>query len=639
MGSRVRKLLRARIFGKIQRVKRRTDSCASKTLETARPDKRVQKTSLSHLRGKIGLALVSPFLVFALIELVLRITGFGYPTGFFIRTPDGEGYTLNERFRRQFYPKQQSVRGHPFRIAQAKPTNTFRIFVFGESAALGTPNPSFGFARILGVMLRESYPQYKFEIINTAMRGINSHIVRRIAFDSTQHAPDIAIVYAGNNEVVGFAAPSPSSPLVLHNRTLIRAGQALRQTKFAQLLELVANRIRPAGPIQQDMDYFRQHRLAFDDPRRQLVYRNFRANIEDICRALTSAKATVLLSTVPVNIFDCPPLGSLHRHSLSDTEKAEWERVYKKGCDLELNGDALAALEFFQRAAKIDDHFAELHFRMARCLFNLDRFSEAGHHFKLALDRDALQFRADTPINDAIRAIAGKYRDACVRLVDAEKAMADSPLSVRGLPGNELFLDHVHPRFAGDYLLALTFYNAIGAILSQHSNQSTPTRPPPSMEFCARALAFTGWDELEIDAAIAQMLKRPPFLDQLDLQARIRRIEEKIKAREIYYNERGIEHDLETYRQALQRAPDDWELHHNFGMILRTIGRYDAAVPHFKIAVERFPDSVWCIFHLAETLAKARRFAEAEQYLYRIVRLDPDFQPAKAMLAQLRKTP
>lgn len=582
---------------------------------------------------KLLLAIGSPLVALGIIEVVLRVCGFGYSTDFFVRTRDGAVYTLNEQFRRQYYPGQRSVRGHPFKFGVEKGTNTVRIFVLGESAALGTPNPSFGFVRMVGVMLRERYPERRFEVVNAAMRGINSHIIRHIAHDCAKHGPDIAVVYAGNNEVVGFAAPEPGSPLMLQNLTVIRGKQALRRTRFVQLLDAWSQRLKGSMGGEQDMDYFRRQRLAFDDARRDCVYRNFRSNLEDICRNLTSAGCRVLLSTVPVNVVDFPPIGSLHKPSLSEGEKAEWERLYKEGTRLEHAGQTSNAVAVYQKAAQIDDHFAELHFRLGRCLFALGQFEQGRLHYKLARDRDALQFRADSPINSGIRGVGRELSDHGVWLVDAEDRFGNSPLSVRGLPGNRLFLDHVHPRFDGDYLLACVFYEAIASVLGDELDGGTKARRPPlSRDECASAIAFTGWDELEIDAAIAEMLDRPPFLDQLEHETRIKRLRSDLQAREAEYKVRGLDRELGIYRRAIERSPDDWELHYNLGVLLNTIGKHEAAIEQFKLVVKEFPESAWCRFHLAETLAKARRFSEAEEHLKRILDLDPEFVPAKQLL-------
>jgi hypothetical protein len=85
-------------------------------------------------------------------------------------------------------------------------------------------------------MLREQYPRANIQIVNAAMRGINSHIIRHIAADCAHHEPDLFLVYAGNNEVVGFRAPEPGSSLLAQNLTLIRATQAARRSRLAQLI-------------------------------------------------------------------------------------------------------------------------------------------------------------------------------------------------------------------------------------------------------------------------------------------------------------------------------------------------------------------------------------------------------------------
>jgi|GEM_PF-5727408 len=56
----------------------------------------------------------------------------------------------------------------------------------------------------------------------------------------------------------------------------------------------------------QDMEFFRRYRIAFDDPRREAVYRNFQANLEGICQAAAQSGAKIVLSTMAVNLKDCP---------------------------------------------------------------------------------------------------------------------------------------------------------------------------------------------------------------------------------------------------------------------------------------------------------------------------------------------
>ena len=53
-------------------------------------------------------------------------------------------------------PKPAAATGHG---SVAKKDHTIRIFVLGESAAMGDPEPAFGMPEILRVLLESRYPQ------------------------------------------------------------------------------------------------------------------------------------------------------------------------------------------------------------------------------------------------------------------------------------------------------------------------------------------------------------------------------------------------------------------------------------------------------------------------------------------------
>ena len=96
-----------------------------------------------------------------------------------------------------------------------------RIFVFGESAAEGDPQPVFGLPRMLQAMLSLRYPGVRFEVVNAAMTAINSYAVLPIARDCANADGDIWVIYMGNNEVVGpfgpgtvFGPQMPPLPLI-----------------------------------------------------------------------------------------------------------------------------------------------------------------------------------------------------------------------------------------------------------------------------------------------------------------------------------------------------------------------------------------------------------------------------------------
>ncbi len=172
--------------------------------------------TLRHLTGwrawasRLATAILVPAFLPALVEGSLRLLGCGYPTAFCLK--QNGSYIENGKFLWQFYSRKTNLRPNPFEVAATKPADGLRAVVIGESAAAGTPQPAYNFGRILDRMLRQRFPGRHLEVINAAMRGVNSHILLPAARDCcVKLRPDVVIVYMGNNEVVGLYAPGPHS--------------------------------------------------------------------------------------------------------------------------------------------------------------------------------------------------------------------------------------------------------------------------------------------------------------------------------------------------------------------------------------------------------------------------------------------
>jgi len=329
------------------------------------------------------LAVGAPALLLAAAEGGLRLAGYGYPTSYFVMTDDGHTLAPNRRFGWQFMRRETATQPYPATMPARKPAGVRRIFTVGESAAQGTPAPAFGFGRILEEMLRERFPGSRFEVVNVAVRGINSHVVRLVVRECARLEPDAFLVYMGNNELVGLHSPSPDGLNVTPCLRLLRLGQCVKRAKLAQMIENLIRAVRKdaAKRPEQDMAFFRRRRLAADDPRRQAVYGNLRANLEDICGAARRAGAKVIVSTMAANLQDFPPLASLHRANLAPAELAAWESAWAQATNAEARGQSAAALTNYLDAARLDDRFAELRFRLARRALAAGQKEAAQKHF------------------------------------------------------------------------------------------------------------------------------------------------------------------------------------------------------------------------------------------------------------------
>ena len=206
---------------------------------------------------------------------------------------------------------------------------------------------------------------------------------------------------------------------------------------------------------------FLDQQVPADAPALIRMYNNFQGNLRDIVAAARDSGAPVLISTVGVNLKDSAPFASLHRAALTPKELEAWEGKFREGKALEEAGKPGEALDRYLSAAAIDDRYAELQFRLGRVYSALANFTEAKRCFALARDLDALRFRADGRINEIIRSVAGAAGPG-VEFVDGEGVLAEG--SPHGIPGRELFYEHVHMNPHGNYLLARALFPRVVAL-------------------------------------------------------------------------------------------------------------------------------------------------------------------------------
>ena len=514
-------------------------------------------------------------LVFGGLESVLRLSGYGYPASFFLKTEIGgkDYYASNDRFGYRFFPPALARTPVPMRMAVKKPANAYRIFVFGESAAMGDPDPTFGAWRYLQVLLRERFPGTDFEVVCVAMTAINSHVILPIARECARRDGDLWIVYMGNNEMVGPFGGSTVFGSRMAGIHLIRASIALKSTKSGQLLDSLLQRFghshSSAPETWGGLSMFREHQLRYDDPNRLRAYENFKQNLNDVLRAGQDAGVPVILSTVGSNLKDCAPFGSLHSAGLSDIQKTEWDGLYQDGIALESSDDFPDALKKYEQAAAIDPQYAELHFRSGLCQLALTNFEQALSDFELARDDDTLAFRADSRINRIIKDAAEAKANQGVYFLDAFKELAQS--SPAKIPGNELFYEHVHLNFDGNYLLGRAFAEQTlkllpKSILAQGKSEWA------SAEICDRRLAVSPWDRVRIWQENYSRVSEPPFTDQLNDVPRAKFYIAKLQELSSQMTEQSRAQARATYEESLARSPDDYCLRENFAQFLDETG-------------------------------------------------------------------
>src|SRR5271168_2367790 len=183
------------------------------------------------------------------IEAGLRLFGVGYSAD--LTVPCSlQGRTAscyNLFFPAPFFPPGMIKTPQAYAIPAEKPPGTYRIFVLGESVAMGDPDPAYAFSRYLEVMLRGRFPSMKFEVVNTGSVAINSHVLLPIARGLAKQRPDLFIIYSGNNEVVGPYGPGTALTASSMSLPLIRGNIFVRSSRIGQLLTKVGTKKREWG--------------------------------------------------------------------------------------------------------------------------------------------------------------------------------------------------------------------------------------------------------------------------------------------------------------------------------------------------------------------------------------------------------
>ena len=574
-------------------------------------------------------AIVLPALILGAAELSLRVVGYGHPCAAFVpcKIQSKRAYCNNAQFGWRFFPPAISRAFMPFIFTRDRPENSYRIFVLGASAAQGVPDPAFSFGRVLELMLRETYPGVSFEVIVAAMPAINSHAVLKIAKDCARHDPDLMIVYLGNNEVVGpYGAGTVFTPLS-GNLPLIRASLALKATRLGQLIEDLVRRIgNTQGPkVWGGLAMFLDKQVPADSPALQTVYSNFQRNLEDIVQVGCKAKVPVLLCTVGCNLKDCAPFASEHRRTLTDSEKADWERLYQNGIQHETDQDYVRAVASYRGALAIDDRFAALHFRLGRCLWLSGDFAEAGTRFIQARELDSLRFRADRRINDIIRQTADNAAHAGVELVDVERILSDQA-DTRGVPGKESFYEHVHLNFHGNYLVARSLYEQTEPLLPPSIRQHRRADGSiPTEQTCAEHLAYTTWTQCQtLQNLIDSMIKKPPFTNQPYHLDQMTDLENTVHDLNKFMTPQVLGQIRTQYQKALQGNPSDWWLHWAYGEFLDDgLREYGLAADQYRKVTDMVPQFNDAYSHLGLAFSKLGRLDDAIALFQKALTLYP----------------
>lgn len=377
----------------------------------------------------IGILL--PFVLLLLMETGLRIGHYGNNLDdLFLTTEDGQYYYINKDITKRYFRKGQATTGNAEFFKAHKDLNTMRLFVIGESAALGFPYPNnIAFSRMLKYALKQTYPEKDIEVVNLSFSAINSHTFYDFGKQLPDYSPDAILIYGGHNEYYGaFGVASTSG--VGTNPGMVRFMIHLKRLRLYQLMESIIYSLSRKQSNSSDevlmQRVVKEQQIEYAGNLYQKGIRQYKHNMKALLSLLEEKSIPVFLSTIATNLKDLKP---------------------------------------FESCGKSDEQSADFHYEKGKRQYAQEDYQNAILSFRKAQQYDCLRFRAPEEINGLIRQFASIYSNTI--LVDSEKSFYDR--SENKIPGNELLLEHVHPNIKGHKEIARTFFIEI-----QHSQMFEP---------------------------------------------------------------------------------------------------------------------------------------------------------------------
>ncbi|MEO1984044.1 MAG: hypothetical protein ABGZ24_26315 [Fuerstiella sp.] len=362
-----------------------------------------------------------------------------------------------------------------------KRTDDFRIFSVGGSTTYGRPyDDTTSFTGWLRELLPHADPSRKWDVINAGGISYASYRVAKVMQELTDYQPDLFIVYCGHNEfleyrtyrdlrttfpgltAVGGMLSHTRTYAVMHSAWQADSATPTRRPTWQLPAEVVTLLDNSVGP----QDYHRNETL------KNQIKHHYDLNLQRMVTIARGAGARILFVVPASNLKDSSPFKSDGGRSVTRNQLQQIENLHRSADHLSSVGQTEKALAEIENALAIDPQLAALHYRHGQLLYSMGRFERSRQAFDTAINEDICPLRILPDMQDAVRRVGTELSVSCVDfalLVESE--------SENGIPGNDLFLDHVHPGIRTNRLLALAIIDKLVdaevVVLSKHWTPDT----------------------------------------------------------------------------------------------------------------------------------------------------------------------
>ena len=575
-------------------------------------------------------------LLLVLTELALRIFAPGLSSPLFISSPDNM-VTVNRGYLDKFFPASSVLIPElkPARFRSPKPPGVFRVLCLGESSMFGVPYEMT--ANIPGIFrkqLRHSIPDREIEVVNLASSAINTNVIKDLAEESLALEPDLVLIYTGHNEFYGPDGIGASF-LERHAPWLTGLKYQLRDLRLVRLIQNALHRVamRSAGEqnLMKQVSNNAWVDIHSDDAER--IFRMFQGNLRQILKTFQEKRIPVIVSDVTSNLM-FSPFASPRPASLDQLPAAtnaghmdDAERLLQPV----MASDSSNAYAWYWRGM-------------------LDRaegkYQAARRALSRARDLDMLKFRAPERVNTITHQIC---LDMGVPCVSADTLF--SSLSPNGIPGFDLFWEHLHPKAQGYYQIAEMFFREAvrSKLIPLASNTNLSMLP-----FNTDTLAICWLDQAYGDLSMKALTSRWPFEDLkmepavlLSSPGPLKDLAFQVYSKKLGWSEGCIQSAAEfqrlnmfraaatTYQAMLDEYSEGYYTHYLLGMVFKDSGDVAAAAAQYTASIKLNPKYPYARVDLGLIEINRGNFDAAQEQLKAALELSKGQESPRTLQASI----
>lgn len=481
-----------------------------------------------------------------------------------------------------------------------KPEHAVRVFCLGGSTTYGRPyDDETSFSGFLRNGLVEADPDHHWDVINAGGISYASPRISLLMHELVQYQPDLFILYTGHNEFLEDRTYSslidmPDSVreingLASHIRTVSVIHRLIHGTnqdveEENEFQDVETKLDRAVGPSVYHRDEAWQSEVA----------QQFKSNLERIITAAKSVDCPLILVTPASKQRDCEPFKSEHRSGMAAEELQEFELHFANSKAAFEKAELDQAVEEIQAALNLDEQFAHAQFLYGEILSAMKDYERAKEAFQKAIEEDVCPLRANQELIKIVQEVAKAYQLPVIDYVKLIEARSEN-----SIPGEDWFLDHVHPTIGGHRLLAKELLEEIFTLKIAHPSDD--------------------WSTEQFDRVANQL--------EAGIDSQKHAIALRNLAKVLSWAGKQREADR-LAQQAIELLPDDAETHCMAGFAAIRNGSLAQAQSHFEESLQQAPGNVRSLSGLGTVFSQRGEFETAQKIFEKAVSLDPKQIPA-----------